>query len=210
MNVQSITHHIPRLLLPASLLCLGSCTALDRLNAPTLEGDPASTALIIVACPDVDLPGLFGSKRPQPATGAYLQNMSEPDPRFGGAVHQLAIFSHLPPGEYQLSGIATHSVIGKQEVKDDFEIPPEQAANIEVSARAGEAIFLGKVTLDVARPWMKPQSIVSHRDTSKEAELHAWNEFLQLYPGSIWEAAVKRRIAEISPDSASETPNASD
>ncbi|MEK6726572.1 MAG: hypothetical protein AABY54_08515 [Deltaproteobacteria bacterium] len=182
-------------LMGAGLFLLGSCAVIDKINAPTLEGAPATSALVVVNCEAV-MHGMLGLKTPQQVTGGTLRDADGFNPIRGRTVSGLIIFSNVPPGRYYLAKIETTWQAGNTTWQHTYEVPPEKIPSLTVSTTLGEPTFLGVVTVEEIR---KPseRGVTFRHNPSKDAELGAWRKFLQLYEGSVWENMIKKRIAEL-------------
>ena len=178
-----------------TILLLSGCATLDRINAPTLSGVPTTSALVVVDCEAV-MHGMLDLKTPQQVVGGELRDSDGFNPIAGRAISGLIIFSDVPPGGYYLARVNTVWQAGTTTNRHTYVIPPEKVRNLTVSTKVGDPRFLGTVTVEEIR---KPSEWGVNIDLkpSKEAELKAWQKFLQIYKDSLWDKAIRQRITEI-------------
>jgi hypothetical protein len=62
----------------------------------------------------------------------------------------------------------------------------------------GEPAFLGVVAVEEVRK-LHELGVIFTVKSSKEAEVEAWEKFVQLYSGHPWAAAAQKRISELKP-----------
>ncbi len=182
---------------------LGGCAAIDKANAPLLSGSPATSALIVVKSEafivnksEAVIQGLFDLKTSQQIESGVLLSPDGSVRVEGRAVAGLIIFSNVAPGEYNLAIVQTSSRSGTTTWQHNYYIPPEHASNFVISVTAGEAKFLGIVTIEDVRSTSE-RGVIFALNPSKKAEASAWEKFTQLYPGSAWASEVQKLKAEL-------------
>jgi hypothetical protein len=180
-----------------TILLLSGCTAIDRINAPTLSGNPATSALVVVDCEAV-MHGMFGVKSPQQVVQGQLLDSDGFNPIEGRAISGLMIFPRVPPGRYYLARVNTVWQAGTISNEHTYVIPPEKVPILTVNTKAGEPRFLGIVTVEEIRNRRERGINVGLRP-GKEAELKAWQRVLRIYQDSPWDKSIRQRIAEIEP-----------
>ena len=180
------------ILLLATSLFLSGCATVDKIKAPSLNGDPSKIAVVVVKC-ESTWQGLLGIKTPQqPVSGIISGEVAEAR---GRGVADLIIFRYVPPGECKLVAIELTRKVYNQQVWQTYGIPRESVKDYTFSVKAGEVTYLGVVTVDETQKLKR--AVDFGLKPGKEAEIAAWEKFITLYPGSSWANEAQKRISEL-------------
>ncbi len=190
--------HRAAILLAATSLLFPGCATLDKIKAPSLKGDPSEFSVVVVKCESI-WKGVLGIKTPQRPVSGVILSMVDSQLEFqlhGGGVADLIIFPDVPPGEYSLAAIEmARDVYNQPTAFEWYNMPGEDAGDYAFTVRAGELNYLGVVTVEVTQK-SKRQVDFGLRP-GMEAEIAAWEKFIDLYPGSSWANAAQKRISEL-------------
>jgi hypothetical protein len=140
--------------------------------------------------------GMLGITTSQQVVGGVLLK-TDGTRRFDGqAVSGLIIFSNIPPGEYNLARVVTNWRAGNMINRHTYNVPPQSALDFIMSVRIGEPRFLGLVTVEEMRT-TDERGVRFGLKPGQVAEREAWDTFMQLYEGSPWIGAVRKRQSEL-------------
>src|SRR6185436_4462571 len=167
------------------------CATVDKIKAPSLDGDPSKFAVVVVKC-ESTWQGVLGIKTPQkPVKGAIA---CEGPTAVGRGVADLIIFRDVTPGECKLGAIElTRSMPNGGQAWQLYAVPPDK--DYTFSVKAGEVKYLGVVT--VVETQKLKRTVDIGLKPGKEAEIAAWEKFITLYPGSSWANEAQKRISEL-------------
>jgi hypothetical protein len=182
-------------------LSLHGCTAVNKITAPSLRGDPSASSVVVVKC-ESSWQGLMPMKTPQqPMLGILVSTDGKLSVEGYGMVdlarkNNLIIFSGVVPGEYNLAMVQVSRQVQNQGTwLETYNIPGEDSVKYVFTAKAGEPKYLGVVTIDETQKLKR--SVVFGLKPGKEAEIGAWEKFISLYSGSPWANAAQKRISEL-------------
>ena len=116
----------------------------------------------------------------------------------GYAISNLIVFSDVPPGEYSLTGLRTTWMAGNTAYAHSYQVPENQASSFVVKTKLGEPRFLGVVAVEEVRK-LHERGVNFTVKQSQQAEIEAWEKFVQLYSGHSWASAAQNRISELKP-----------
>lgn len=185
---------VQRILLSTTVL-LSGCATLDKLNAPSLNGGPTTSALVVVKTEAI-MHGIFDIKTPQQIESGVLLSTEGSRWVDGRAVAGLIIFSDVPPGEYNLARVQTTWHAGTMISQHTYNVPPLKALNFIINVKVGEPKYLGVVTVEEMRK-TDQRGVIFDLKQSKESEVAAWEKFSELYQGSPWAIEVQKRLTEL-------------
>jgi hypothetical protein len=180
------------LLLTTSLF-LSGCATVDKIKAPSLDGDPSKLAVVVVKCESTWQGLLSISKTPQKPVKGLIDG--EVAKAHGRGVADLIIFPYVPPGECKLVAIELTRKMNNGEVWQMYGMPRESVKDYTFSVKAGEVKYLGVVT--VVETQKLKRAVDIGLKPGKEAEIAAWEKFLTLYAGSSWANEAQKRISEL-------------
>ncbi len=180
------------ILLLAASLFLSGCATIDKIKAPSLDGDPSKLAVVVVKC-ESTWQGLLGIKTPQQPVSGIISGTGAD--AHGRGVADLIIFRYVPPGECKLVAIQLTRKEYNQQVWQSYGFPPESVKDYTFSVKAGEVKYLGVVTVEETQKLKR--AVDFGLKPGKEAEIAAWEKFISLYPGSSWANAAQKRISEL-------------
>lgn len=168
---------------------LAGCTAFARATAPSLQGTPESTGIVVVE-PDITYhENILGTPYGERLIGGAIARAGDANQVVSGRpTSGLVVFSNLTPGKWRLSLIegqldpwqnipAEHT-----RWRRHFEFPPEDAFTFEV--RAGEAVYAGVGIVDDDQAESRGVRFSRHDDPV--AEHRAWTRMEELYRTSSW------------------------
>ena len=182
------------ILLLATSLFLGGCTAIDKIKSPSLGGDPSKVAVVVVKCESTWQGLLSIIKTSQHPTKGLIE--SGVTNVIGRGVADLLIFPNVPPGDCKLAVVElTRKMPDGGQVWQLYAIPRESIKNYSFSVKAGEVKYLGVVK--VVEKQNPKRSVDIGLKPGKEAEIAAWEKFITLYPGSSWANEAQKRISEL-------------
>jgi hypothetical protein len=181
------------ILLLAASLFLGGCTAIDKIKAPSLNGDPSKVAVVVVKFESTWQGLLSITKTSQHPVKGLIDG--EAAQTIGRGVADLIIFPNVPPGECKLAAVELTRNMPNGQVWQMYAIPRESVKDYTFSVKAGEVKYLGVVT--VVEKQNPKRTVDIGLQPGKEAEIAAWEKFVTLYPGSSWANAAQKRIAEL-------------
>lgn len=174
-------------------LFLSGCSTVDKIKAPSLEGDPSKVAVVVVKFESTWQGLLSITKTPQHPVKGLIDG--EAAQAMGRGVADLIIFPNVPPGECKLAAFELTRNMPNGQVWQMYAIEGERVKDFTFSVKAGEVKYLGVVTvLEKQNP---KRSVEIGLQPGKEAEISAWEKFATLYPGSSWANAAQKRIAEL-------------
>jgi len=174
---------------------LSGCAMLDKLSAPSLNGDPTSSALVVVKT-DAIMHGVFDIITSQDVLSGVLLSTDGSRRVNGSAVAGLIIFSDVPSGEYNLARVQTNWIVGNMRWQHTYNVPPAMALNFIINTKIGEPQYLGVVTVEEMRK-TDQRNVIFDLKQSKEAEISAWEKFSDLYQGSPWALKVQQKLTEL-------------
>jgi hypothetical protein len=181
----------------AASFFVGGCASVDKLLAPSLNGTPATSSLVVVVC-EATMLGVFDLRTRQKVEFGVLVGKGGYGRFVGHAISNLIVFSDVPPGEYNLTGVRTTWVAGNVSYAHSYVVPESQASSFVVKTKLGEPAFLGVVAVEEVRK-LHEQGVNFTLKSSKEAEAEAWEKFVQLYSGHPWAGVAQKRISELRP-----------
>ena len=181
------------LLLGISLF-LSGCATVDKMKAPSLEGDPSKFAVVVVKFESTWQGLLSITKTAQHPVKGLIDG--EAAQAIGRGVGDLIIFPNVPPGECKLGAFElARKMQNGGEFSQMYAIPRESVKDYTFSVKAGEVKYLGVVT--VVEKQNPKRSVDIGLKPGKEAEIAAWEKFITLYPGSSWANEAQKRISEL-------------
>ena len=171
-----------------ALLC--SCTTIDRLNAPTLAGAPASSALVLVRV-EATMFDVRGETTRQTVVGGTLQSIGDGALFHSTGAAGYVVFSDLPPGAYRLWLLRTTWLDGPTATERLYTVPQDSSRAYDLELRVGEPCFLGVVAVHHVQTLSVRSIEFELRDRAK-AEPEAWKWFARVYASSPWAALASR------------------
>jgi hypothetical protein len=186
-------------ILQASLALLSGCTALARMTAPSLEGSPQTTGLVVIE-PDItfyaDTIGTpYGERL---ISGALARADDASRVVSGRPTAGLVVFSNLATGTWRLTlieGELQPGILLKTESTRwhrHYEFPPEGADAFTFEVRAGEVVYAGAGIVDDDRADSRGVRIRRHDDSA--AEEKAWERMEELYRTSSWGQVLRAKL----------------
>jgi len=180
-----------RTILYASLALLSGCSSLARMTAPSLEGSPETTGVLVIE-PDITfyantLGTAYGERL---ISGAVARADDAKVVVSGRPTSGLIVFSNLAPGRWRLTLIEGELQPGVQASTEftrwrrQYEVPPERADAFTFEVRAGEVAYAGAGIVDDDRADSRGVRISRHDDPA--AEQKAWERLEELYRSSAW------------------------
>lgn len=183
------------LLFLLTTIFFGGCAFMDKLRAPSLNGSPATSSVVVVECEAI-MSGAFGITTSQQIKGGILLRTDGSQLINGQAVGNFIIFSNVPPGEYGLARIQTTWQAGTLVNHYTYNVPPDKVLNYIFSAKVGEPKYMGIVTVEDVRT-LSERGINFGIRENKDTEFAAWEKFNQIYEGSPWVFEVQKRLSEL-------------
>jgi hypothetical protein len=174
-------------------LFLSGCATVDKIKAPSLEGDPSKLAVVVVKFESTWQGLLSITKTPQHPVKGLIDG--EAAQAIGRGVADLIIFPNVPPGECKLAAFELTRNMSNGQVWQMYAIPRESVKDYTFSVKAGEVKYLGVVT--VVEKQNPKRTVDIGLKPGKEAEIAAWEKFIALYPGSSWANEAQKRISEL-------------
>ena len=183
--------HRYRTIVLAALALLSGCGALDRISAPSLEGSPETTGIVVIE-PDITFyaPTLGTPYGVRLISGALARVDDPKQVLRSRAVSGLVVFSNFAPGKWQLVLIEGELPPGHM-LPDEYtrwrrhyEVPTANSDSFTFDVRAGEVVYAGAAIADDARAESRGIRFARHDDTA--AERSAWSRMEELYPNSAW------------------------
>jgi hypothetical protein len=180
-----------RTILHASLALLFGCAAFDKLGAPSLQGSPETTGLVVIE-PDITFyANTIGTPYGERLLGGVLARAEDAHHVVSGRpTSGLVVFSNLAPGTWRLALIEGQLQPGIMLNPEDtrwprhYEFPPEGADAFTFEVRAGEVVYAGVGIVDDDRADTRGVRISRHDDPT--AEKMAWVRMDELYRTSAW------------------------
>jgi hypothetical protein len=186
-------------LLGVSLTLLAACSTLARMSAPTLQGSPETTGIVVIE-PDITFyANTLGTPYGERLIGGALARADDEKQVVSGrATSGLVVFSNLAPGRWRLTliegelqpGIQVSSEITRW--RRHYEIPPESADVFTFEVRAGEVVYAGAGIVDDDRADSRGVRVSRHDDPT--AEQKARERMEDLYGTSSWGPVLRAKL----------------
>jgi hypothetical protein len=173
------------LLVPLGLGSSG-CTAIAKMEAPSIRGAPDSTGLVVVETDITVIAAILGIRTQAEPRGGLLVRVDGTEGVVeGSASSGLVIFPDVPPGRWQIAMIAGEWQTGGGSVVNQYQVGPESVGEYTVDVRAGAPIYVGAEIDDDRR--LGSAGIRYHRRADAAAEAKAWKWMRDVYEKSAWE-----------------------
>jgi hypothetical protein len=180
------------------------CKALSRMEAPSLEGSPDTSGLVVVE-PDITvLAAILGITSSASPVGGVLASVDGTmRTAHGESTSDYVVFSNVPPGRWQLVGIEADWQQGSSTIRKRYGMPPESADAFTFDVHAGEAVYLGARIDDDAR--FDTRGVRYSRREDPGAEREAWEWMDDIYEKTSWEPVFRAKLAlpEVEAETAS-------
>ena len=180
-------------------LLLSACSALDRMSAPSLEGSPETTGIVVIE-PDITYyANTLGTPYGERLVGGALARVDDANHVVSGRpASGLVVFSNLAPGKWRLAlieGQLQPEHMLPPEVtrwRRHYEFPLEGAGSFTFDVRAGEAVYAGAGIVDDDRAASRGVRFSRHDDPA--AERTAWKRLAEIYRTSSWGPVLQARL----------------
>lgn len=188
----------------ASPILVSACTTLARMSAPSLEGSPETTGVVVVQADVTVHDMLFGLKSGAAPVGGVIASVDgTKHVVHGKSTSDLVVFSNLPPGRWQLVMIEADWQSGNATWRKEFGVPIENIDAFTFDVRAGEPVYLGaKIEED---PRSDAHRLRFDRHDEPAAERKAWQWLDEVYEKSAWAPVFRAKLGspEAHPEAAS-------
>jgi hypothetical protein len=188
-----------RTILCVSLALFAGCSTLARMSAPSLEGSPETTGIVVVE-PDITFyANTLGTRYGGRLISGALARADDPKQIVSGrATSGLLVFSNLAPGKWRLTLVEGELQPGVQVSPEitrwrrHYEVPADSADVFTFEVRAGEAVYAGAGIVDDDRADSRGVRFSRHDDPV--AEQRAWERMADLYGSSSWGPILRTRL----------------
>jgi hypothetical protein len=194
-----MTRTLSRTILSTSFALLAGCSSFAKLTAPSLEGGPETTGMVVVE-PDITFyANTIGTPYGERLIGGALARADDPKHVVQGRLTSgLVVFSNLTPGTWRLTLIegqldpAIHLRPEDTMWRRHYEVPPELAESFTFEVRAGEVVYAGAGIVDDDRAQTRGVRMIRQDDPA--AEQQAWKRMADLYGTSSWGSILHARV----------------
>jgi hypothetical protein len=180
-----------RTILHASLALLAGCAGFSQVTAPSLDGSPAATGVVVIE-PDITFyANTIGTPYGERLIGGALARADDVKHVVRGSpTSGLVVFSNLAPGRWHLALIEGQLPQGIMLRPEDtywrrhYEFPPEGADSFTFEVRAGEVAYAAVGIVDDDRASSRGVRFTRHDDPA--VEMQAWKRMEELYRTTAW------------------------
>lgn len=187
---------VRRLYAAALIVGTTACTALARLDAPSLHGTPESSGILVVD-PDITvIAAIFGIRSSASPVGGILPRVDGTEQIVeGGSASGVVIFSDLPPGKWQLVMIEANWQAGDYTHLNRYGVPLESVDDFTFDVRAGEPIYVSTKIEDDRRSGSR--GVRYQRRTDADGEREAWKSMSDIYAESAWAPVFRKKLGAV-------------
>ena len=186
-------------ILIASLPLAAGCATWARITAPSLEGSPETTGIVVIE-PDITfLENILGAPYGERLIGGAITRAGDSNEVVSGRpTSGLVVFSNLAPGAWRLSLIegqlerATNLPPEHTRWRKHYELPPESAGDFTFEVRAGEVVYAAVEIVDDDQA--ESRGVRFRRHDHPIAEEKAWRRMEELYGNSGWAPAFRAKL----------------
>lgn len=188
-----VRSHIVSTLLVALVVGASGCTALERMEAPSLKSSPETSGLVVVEADITVIAAILGIKSSaDPAGGLVVRVDGTHQSVEGGASSGYVIFPDVPPGRWQLVMIEGEWQSGSGSTWIEYGVPLESADAFTLDVRAGEPVYVAATIEDDRH--IGGKGVSYHRRTDAAAEQKAWKWMSDIYDKSSWAPVFRAKL----------------
>jgi hypothetical protein len=186
--------HSASILVVSLAVASSACTAIAKLEAPSLKSTPDAAGVVVVEADITVHAAIFGIKSSADPVGGILARVDGTQEAVrGGSSSGYVVFPDLPPGRWQLVMIEGKWQSGNYYTVEKYGVPLKNVEEYTLDVRAGEPVYIGTKIDDDRRS--DTQGVRYSRRNDPDAERKAWKWMGDVYEKSAWAPVFRARLA---------------